>query len=136
MRGKRVIQELSRRMIRFILRVLLSAAHRLWRVDVDSIAAAMTHSYSFFAAPCWGAPMKGYLGMAFPEDSFGAAKNSGGRDGGTVGAVFGMSGVRSAGETCLRRPKGMIPLGIPASLARSWVRRAEADEGYGVGMVG
>ena len=36
-----------------------------------------------------------------------------------VGAVC------SAGVTCLRRPKGMIPLGIPTSLARSWVRRAE-----------
>ena len=30
------------------------------------------------------------------------------------------------GLTCLRRLKGMIPLGIPASLARSWVRRTEA----------
>ena len=119
MRAERVLHESFGRMICFIFYVLLSAAHRLWRVDVDSIAAAMTHSYSFFAAPCWGAPMKGYLGMAFSEDSFGAAKNSGGRDGGTMGAVFGMSGVRSAGEACLRRPKGMIPLGIPASLARS-----------------
>ena len=127
-RAERVLHESFGRMIRFISYVLLSAAHRLWRVVVDSIAAAMTHSYSFFAAPCWGAPMKGYLGMAFPEDSFGAAKNSGGRDGGTMGAVFCGGGVRSAGEACLRRPKGMIPLGIPASLARGWGRRAEAED--------
>jgi hypothetical protein len=38
------------------------------------IAAAMTHSLSFFAALCWGAPMGGYLGMASPKDSLGRRK--------------------------------------------------------------
>ena len=113
MRAERVLHESFGRMIRFISYVLLSAAHRLWRVVVDSIAAAMTHRYSFFAAPCWGAPMKGYLGMAFPEDSFGAAKNSGGRDGGIMGAVFGMSGVRSAGAGVSPTAQGDDPLGNP-----------------------
>ena len=97
MRRKRVIQELSRRRIRFILRVLLSAAHRLWRVVVDSIAAAMTHSYSFFRRPVLGRSHEGIFGNDVSQDFFGAAKNSGGRDGGTMGAVFCRGGMRAAG---------------------------------------
>ena len=54
-------------MICFSSRVLPSAAHRLWRVDVDGIAAAMTHSYSFFAALYWGAPMGGSWEWLLPR---------------------------------------------------------------------
>ena len=38
---------------------------------------------------------------------------------------FWTAGKGLRGLTCLRRLKGMIPLRIPASLARSWIRRAE-----------
>ena len=42
------------------LGVLLTSSHRLWRVLVVSIAAAMTHSLSFFAARVGALPRNVY----------------------------------------------------------------------------
>ena len=47
------------------LGVLLTASHRLWRVLVVSIAAAMTHSLSFFAARILGRSQAWIFGNDF-----------------------------------------------------------------------
>ena len=62
-------------MICFISRVLLTSSHRLWRVLVVSIAAAMTHSLSFFAARVLGRSQEMFIGNFLSQDFFWAAKN-------------------------------------------------------------
>ena len=48
------------------LGVLLTSSHRLWRVLVVSIAAAMTHNYSFFAARVGALPRSLYWDRSLP----------------------------------------------------------------------
>ena len=57
------------------LGVLLTASHRLWRVLVVSIAAAMTHNYSFFAARVGALPRNVYWELSLPRFPLGGEKS-------------------------------------------------------------
>ena len=86
MRAERVLHGSSDRMICFISRVLLTASHRLWRVLVVSIAAAMTHSL-FFSPPVLGRSQEVIIGNILSHAFFRAAKMNAGA------AVYALCGV-------------------------------------------
>ena len=70
-----------------VLNVLLTAVCRLWRTAVVSIAAAMTHNYSFFAARILGRSQEMLVGNFLSHAFLRAAKMN------VSAAVYALCGV-------------------------------------------